>query len=92
MAFVVDENYQSLGICTCLFQLLVRLARERGFKGFYADVPATNTGMIKVFQRSGLKVNAELDQKSYSITMELGESRDQERAPRIKPEMQGVEP
>ena len=92
VAFVVDENYQSLGICTYLFQLLVRLARERGFKGFYADVLATNTGMIKVFQRSGLKVNAELDQKSYSIIMELGESRDQERAPRIKPEMQGVEP
>lgn len=88
VAFVVDENYQSLGICTYLFQLLIRLAEERGLKGFYADVLATNTGMIKVFQRSGLNVKAELDQKSYSITMELGESRDQERPPRIKMEMQ----
>lgn len=57
VAFVVDENYQSLGICTYLFQMLVLLARERGLKGFYADVLASNTGMIKIFKRAGLKVN-----------------------------------
>ena len=85
-AFVGDENYQSMGVRTCLFQLLVRLARERGLKGFYADVLATNTGMIKVFKRSGLKINAELDQKYYSITMELVESQDRKAPPRVKPE------
>ncbi|MEJ2156618.1 MAG: GNAT family N-acetyltransferase [Desulfobacteraceae bacterium] len=74
VAFVVDENYQSLGICSYLFQMLVRLARERGLKGFYADVSSSNVGMIKVFKRSGLKVKAMLDEKYYSITMELKQS------------------
>jgi RimJ/RimL family protein N-acetyltransferase len=87
VAFVVDENYQCLGICTFLFQMLVRLARKRGLKGFYADVLASNTGMLKVFQRSGLKVNAELDQKSYSITMEFNRSQDRDTPPQIKPEV-----
>ncbi len=74
VAFVVDENYQSLGICSYLLQMLVRLARGRGLKGFYAVVSASNVGMIKVFKRSGLKVNAILDEKYYSITMELKQS------------------
>jgi acyl-CoA hydrolase/GNAT superfamily N-acetyltransferase len=71
VAFVVDENYQSLGICGHLFQMLARLARERGLIGFYADVLASNMGMIKVFKRSGLKVNEVLDQKYCAITIEL---------------------
>jgi len=84
VAFVVDEDYQSLGICSYLFQMLVRLAREHGLKGFYADVLASNTGMIKIFKRSGLKVDAELDQKYYSITIALGESRTQEKSPKAE--------
>lgn len=87
VAFVVDENYQSLGICTYLFQMLVRLAGERGLKGFYADVLASNTGMIKVFKRSGLKVNASQDQKCYSITMELNDAQAQETPATIKTEV-----
>jgi acyl-CoA hydrolase/RimJ/RimL family protein N-acetyltransferase len=71
VAFVVDETYQSLGICSHLLQMLVKLARERGLKGFYADVLASNTGMLKVFRRSGLKLHAELDQKYYTVTIAL---------------------
>ena len=84
VAFVVDEAYQSLGICTYLFKMLVRLARERGLKGFYADVLAANVGMIKIFKRSGLKVNAVLDQKYYSITIALDEAQTQETSSHAK--------
>ena len=56
VAFVVDESYQRLGISTYLFQLLVRLARERSLKGFWADVLSTNTAMIKIFKNSGMKI------------------------------------
>ncbi|BBO74787.1 hypothetical protein DSCW_22040 [Desulfosarcina widdelii] len=56
LAFVVDESYQRLGISTYLFQLLVRLARERSLKGFWADVLSTNTAMIKIFKNSGMKI------------------------------------
>jgi len=40
--------------------------------------------MIKIFKRSGLKVDAELDQKYYSITIALGESRTQEKSPKAE--------
>jgi acyl-CoA hydrolase/ribosomal protein S18 acetylase RimI-like enzyme len=87
VAFVVDEDYQCLGICTYLLQLLVGQARERGLKGFYADVLASNTGMIKVFKRSGLKVNAERDQKYYSVAMGFNEFQAQQASPQIKTEL-----
>ena len=56
LAFVVDEPYQHLGISSYLFQLLVRLARERGVNGFWADVLKTNAGMLKVFKNSGMQI------------------------------------
>ena len=84
VAFVVDEAYQSLGICSYLFSMLVRLARQRGLKGFYADVLASNVGMVKIFKRSGLKVDAQLDQKYYSITIALDEPRVQETSSRAE--------
>jgi ribosomal protein S18 acetylase RimI-like enzyme len=84
VAFVVDEAYQSLGICSYLFSMLVRLARQRGLKGFYADVLASNVGMVKIFKRSGLKVDAQLDQKYYSITIALDEPQVQETSSRAE--------
>jgi GNAT superfamily N-acetyltransferase len=61
IAFVVDEAYQRLGISTYLFKFLVRLAKERGIKGFWADVLASNTAMMKVFHKSGLSVLTEME-------------------------------
>jgi acyl-CoA hydrolase/GNAT superfamily N-acetyltransferase len=86
VAFVVDENYQSLGICSHLFRMLVRLAGEHGLKGFYADVLASNMGMIKVFKRSGLKVNEVLDHKYCAITIELNPPQDQTTPSRTQTE------
>jgi acyl-CoA hydrolase len=79
-AFIVDEAYQRLGICGYLLQMLVRLARQHGIKGFYADVLASNTAMLKVFRRCGLKVDAHLDEKCYSLAMALDEPQPQAQA------------
>ena len=54
VAFVVDADYQGLGIATYLFRMLARLARQRGARGMTADVLATNHAMLKVFEKSGL--------------------------------------
>jgi GNAT superfamily N-acetyltransferase len=51
VAFVVDEDYQGLGIATYLYRMLARLARQRGARGMTADVLATNQAMIKVFEK-----------------------------------------
>jgi RimJ/RimL family protein N-acetyltransferase len=69
VAFVVDEAYQRIGIATYVFNLLVRLAKERGVKGFWADVLLSNTAMMKVFHKSGLPVLREMDSGVYHVTI-----------------------
>ncbi len=69
VAFVVDEEYQGAGIASYLFKMLVHLARERGLSGFTADVLASNKGMMKVIENSGLTVEAHLEQGIYSLSI-----------------------
>jgi RimJ/RimL family protein N-acetyltransferase len=53
VAFSVADRFQRRGIGDHLFHLLVRLARERGIRGFKAIVIAQNTGMRRIFEKSG---------------------------------------
>jgi acyl-CoA hydrolase/GNAT superfamily N-acetyltransferase len=69
VAFVVDEAYQRIGISTYVFGLLVRLAKERGIKGFWADVLLSNTAMMKVFHKSDLPVLTVMDSGVYHVTI-----------------------
>ena len=69
IVFVVDEEFQGHGIGTLLFRLLTRVAIERGLKGFSADVFATNTGMIKVFNKGSLKIDSTLESGVYNFIM-----------------------
>jgi len=66
VAFVVDEEYHGLGIATYLYKMLIRLAKDRGIHGFTADVLASNTAMMKVFEKGGT-VKAELEYGTYSL-------------------------
>jgi len=69
VAFIVDEAYQSMGIASYLYQMLLRLAKERGIKGFTADVLASNKGMIKVFEKGAETVQAKFEQGCYALTI-----------------------
>jgi len=69
VAFVVDENYQGVGIATYLYQMLIRLARERGIQRFTADVLASNKGMLKVFEKGGIVVNSKLEYGIYHLNI-----------------------
>ncbi len=71
VVFVVDELYQKLGIATYLYQLLVRLARERGISEFVADVLFSNAAMMKVFRKGNLPVNACLEEGIYHIRIRI---------------------
>jgi RimJ/RimL family protein N-acetyltransferase len=66
VAFVVDEEYHGLGIATFLYQMLIRLAKDRGIHGFTADVLSSNTAMMKVFEKGGT-VQAKLESGCYSL-------------------------
>jgi len=66
VAFVVDEEYHGIGIATYLYKMLIRLAKDRGIHGFTADVLASNTSMMKVFEKGG-PVKAKLEYGTYSL-------------------------
>jgi acyl-CoA hydrolase/GNAT superfamily N-acetyltransferase len=68
-AFIVDEEYQGKGIASYLFELLIRVAREEGIKGFTADVLATNKSMLKVFEKSPFPVKTVLTRGIYELTI-----------------------
>jgi RimJ/RimL family protein N-acetyltransferase len=65
--FIVDEKYQQAGIATMMYEMLVRLARDRGVKGFVAEVLFSNIGMMKVFKKGQLPVKARLESGVYHI-------------------------
>ncbi|GAB6270147.1 MAG: GNAT family N-acetyltransferase [Smithella sp.] len=68
-AFIVDEKYQNKGIASYLFELLIRVAREEGVKGFTADVLATNDEMLRVFKKSPFPVKIVLSTGIYELTI-----------------------
>jgi acyl-CoA hydrolase/GNAT superfamily N-acetyltransferase len=71
VAFVVDEEYQGLGIASYLYGMLIRLAKERGIKGFTADVLASNKAMMRVFEKGELPVGARLEQGVFHLTIDF---------------------
>ena len=71
VAFVVDDDYHSLGIATYLFKKLVMLARQRGIQTLTADVLAVNRAMMTVFEKGGIPIEAKLMDGAYVLTMHL---------------------
>jgi acyl-CoA hydrolase/RimJ/RimL family protein N-acetyltransferase len=69
VAFVVDEQYQGIGLATYLYRMLIRLAKDRGIQGFTADVLSSNKAMIKVFEKGGAMVKAQLEYGVYQLTI-----------------------
>jgi RimJ/RimL family protein N-acetyltransferase len=67
VAFVVEEKYEGLGIATYLYEMLIRLAKERGLKGFTAEVLQTNTAMMKVFEKGHLPITSRLKDGVYRL-------------------------
>lgn len=69
VAFVVDEDYQGLGIATYLYHMLARLARLRGVRGMTADVLATNQAMMKVFEKGNYPISTRFEDGAYTLSI-----------------------
>jgi len=77
VAFVVDEDYQGKGIARFLYDLLARTAKGKGIEGFRADVLATNTSMLKVFEAAADKpIQAVMEGGVYQLTIPFSEKED----------------
>ena len=73
VAFSVADEYQQNGIGTHLLRFLMRAAREHGIGGFKAIVIAGNTGMMRVFQKSGCVIQTEYDSGEISLSFRFDE-------------------
>jgi len=76
LAFVVDEKYQGIGIGSYLYEMLIRLAQDRGFKGFSAEVLQANQSMMKVFENGQFPVNARVEDGLLRLTIAFDEQPD----------------
>jgi acyl-CoA hydrolase/GNAT superfamily N-acetyltransferase len=74
VAFVVDEDYQGLGIATFLYRMLIQHAVQRGLCGLTADVLASNKSMLKVFEKGEFSMQAKLRDGVYALTIDLKNS------------------
>ena len=69
VAFIVDENYQGVGIASFLLTMLIRVAREQRIEGFTVDVLADNKAMLKVFEKASFPIRAVLECGIYNLTI-----------------------
>jgi RimJ/RimL family protein N-acetyltransferase len=71
IAFTVEEDYQGRGVASELLRRLTDIARRGGIRKFEADVLPDNAAMLKVFERSGLPMQARLAEGIVHLTLLL---------------------
>ena len=71
VAFVVVDQYQGQGIGAKLLHHLAVIARDAGLKELVAEVLPDNTSMLKVFERSGLRLDTRREPQGVHITLHL---------------------
>jgi acyl-CoA hydrolase/RimJ/RimL family protein N-acetyltransferase len=72
VAYMVDPDWQGAGLASALQERTIGYARRHGVRGFRADVLAENGGMMAVFRRSGLQMDAHIEDGAFEVTMLFG--------------------
>jgi GNAT superfamily N-acetyltransferase len=71
VAFAVIDNYQGQGLGAALMRHLALLARNAGLQHFTAEVLPENIPMLKVFEKSGLKVATKRESGAVHVAIDL---------------------
>ncbi|MGN6747978.1 MAG: GNAT family N-acetyltransferase [Xanthobacteraceae bacterium] len=71
VAFTVVDKYQRQGVGAALLRHLAIIARQAGLRELVAYVLADNRGMLKVFEKSGLKFSAKRESNSVNVKLAL---------------------
>ena len=74
VAFIVDEEFQGKGVATFLFNYLIKIARDRGIKWFIAYVLPRNEAMLKVFEKSKIKITRSYDVDVFALRFNLAQT------------------
>ena len=71
VAFAVVDQYQGQGIGAALMRHLVAIAREAGLKELTAEVLPDNIPMLKVFEKSGLRLSTKRESQVVHVTLQV---------------------
>jgi GNAT superfamily N-acetyltransferase len=71
VAFAVIDQYQGQGIGAALMRHLAEIARAAGLKELIAEVLPENTPMLKVFEKSGLRLSTKREPQVVHVVLEL---------------------
>jgi RimJ/RimL family protein N-acetyltransferase len=71
VAFVVVDQYQGQGVGAALMRHLTAIARDAGLKELMAEVLADNVSMLKVFQKSGLRLGTTHEGGVVHVALQL---------------------
>ncbi len=71
VAFMVEEDYQGLGIASMILRHLAGIAKQKGVVQFHAEVLPENKGMLAVFSKSGFPVKQEFTEGLAHVTLFL---------------------
>ncbi|NLT35704.1 MAG: GNAT family N-acetyltransferase [Gaiellales bacterium] len=72
IGLLVRDEWQRRGVGARLLGYMIRLARERGIKGFTAEVSGNNRPVLYLFHQCGYPVRTRLDEGAYQVEIELG--------------------
>jgi RimJ/RimL family protein N-acetyltransferase len=71
VAFAVVDQYQGQGIGAALMSHLASIARAAGLQELIADVLPDNAPMLKVFEKSGLRLSLTRESQVVHVTLRL---------------------
>ena len=71
VAFVVVDRYQGQGVGTALMRHLAAIARHAGLTELTAEVLPENISMLRVFEKSGLRVSTVRDAGVIHVALRL---------------------
>jgi RimJ/RimL family protein N-acetyltransferase len=71
VAFTVEDAHQGRGIASLLLRHLITIARATGLKELVAEVLPDNAPMLKVFERSGLRMARKRGRDAVHVTLRL---------------------
>lgn len=71
LAFMVEDDCQGLGIGGVLMRHLIALAREAGLRELVAEVLPENLPMLKVLEKSGLRLTTKREDGVLHVVLAL---------------------
>ncbi len=51
VTYIIQPNWQGIGLGSALRQAMIAYAKSKGLSGFTADILAENPNLLKVFQQ-----------------------------------------